>query len=99
MSLLADFNGKLIESVAGAQKDWADFMTRRMREDVAVSQRLIRCQSLADLQDVYCNYLRKAVEQYQEQSQRALQKGQSAAEELADTAEARARESAQHARH
>jgi len=99
MSLLADFNGKLLESVAGAQKDWADFMTRRIREDVAVSQQLIGCQSLADLQDVYCNYLRKAVDQYQEQSQRALQRGQSAAEDLADTAEPRARESAQRARH
>jgi Phasin protein len=99
MSLLADFNGKLLESVAGAQKEWADFVTRRIREDVAVSQQLVGCQSLADLQDVYCNYLRKAVDQYQEQSQRALQKSQSAAEELADAAEPRARENAQRARH
>ena len=52
MSLLADFNGKLLESVAGAQKEWADFVTRRMREEVAVSQQLIGCQSLADVQDV-----------------------------------------------
>jgi len=74
-------------------------MTRRIREDVAVSQRLISCQSIADLQDVYCNYLRKVVEQYQERSQRALQRGQSAGEELADTAESRARESAQRAMH
>jgi Phasin protein len=99
MSLLADLNGKLLESVAGAQKEWADFMTRRIREDVAVSQQLIGCQSLADLQEVYCNYLRKAVDQYQEQSQRALQRGQSAAEELVDTGEPRARESVQRARH
>jgi hypothetical protein len=93
MSLLADFNGKLLESVAGAQKEWADFVTRRIREDVSVSQQLVGCQSLADLQDVYCNYLRKAVDQYQEQ------KSQSAAEELADAAEPRARENAQRARH
>jgi len=99
MSLLADFNGKILESVAGAQKEWADFMTRRIREDVTVSQQLIGCQSFADLQDVYCNYLRKAVDQYQQQSLRALHRGQSAAEELADTAEPRARESAQSARH
>jgi hypothetical protein len=99
MSLLADFNGKLLESVAGAQEDWADSMTRRIQEDVAVSQQLIGCQSLADLQDVYCNYLRKAVDQYQEQSQRALQRSQSTAEDLADTAEPGARESARRARH
>jgi len=49
-------------------------MTRRIREDVAVSQRLISCQSIADLQDVYCNYLRKVVEQYQERSQRAAKR-------------------------
>lgn len=56
--------GKLLESVAGAQKEWADFMTRRIREDVRVSQQLVGCRSLAD-----CNYLRKAMDQYQEQSQ------------------------------
>jgi len=49
-------------------------MTRRIREDVAVSQRLISCQSIADLQDVYCNYLRKVVGQYQERSQRAAKR-------------------------
>jgi hypothetical protein len=48
VSLVADFNGKLLQSVAGAQKEWADFVHRRVKEDVAISQQLISCQSLAE---------------------------------------------------
>jgi hypothetical protein len=99
LSLLADFNGKLLQSVAGAHKEWADFVNRRVKEDVAVSQQLIGCQSLADMHEVYSNYLRRSFEHYQEQSQRVVQRAQSTAEELADATESRSRETGQRARH
>jgi hypothetical protein len=90
VSLLADFNGKLLQSVAGAQKEWADFVNRRVKEDVAVSQQLIGCRSFADMHDVYITYVRRAFDQYQEHSQRAGHRAQSTADEL---------ETAQRARH
>ena len=34
---LADFNGKILQYAAGAQKEWADFVQRRVKEDIAVS--------------------------------------------------------------
>jgi hypothetical protein len=99
VSRLADFNGKLLQSVAGAQKESADFVHRRVKEDVAVSQQLISCQSLADMQEVYSNYLRRAFEHYQEQSRRAVQRAQTSVDEFIEAAESRAKESAQLARH
>ena len=36
LAIFAEMNGTLLESVATAQKDWADFMHRRIKEDVAV---------------------------------------------------------------
>jgi hypothetical protein len=51
MSLLADFNGKLLESVAGAQEDWADSMpavSRRMspsHSSSSVVSRLLICRT------------------------------------------------------
>src|SRR6476469_3343939 len=99
VSLVADFNGKLLQSVAGAQKEWADFVHRRVKEDVAVSQQLISCQSLADMQEAYSNYLRRAFEHYQEQTQRAVQRAQTSVDEFIETTASRAKESTQFARH
>jgi phasin protein len=99
VSLVADFNGKLLQSVAGAQKEWADFVHRRLKEDVAVSQQLISCQSLADMQEVYSNYLQRAFEHYQEQTQRAVQRAQSSAEEFVEATGSRAKEAVEGAPH
>jgi glutamate/tyrosine decarboxylase-like PLP-dependent enzyme len=47
------------------------------------------CRLLPNLYEVYFNYLRKTFEQYQEQSQKTLQRAQSTAEEVADATELR----------
>src|SRR5262245_31030546 len=78
----ASINGKLLEHVASAQKDWAEFVHRRVKEDIAVSQRLMKCQSLADIQEVYSQYLRTAFEQCRDQSEKVVQRGQSMAKDL-----------------
>jgi hypothetical protein len=36
-------NGKLLESVAAAQKGWSEFVPRRVKEGVAASQQLMSC--------------------------------------------------------
>lgn len=86
-AILAQINGTLLESMATAQKDWADFFHRRIKEDVATSRQLMQCHSVADMHQVYSEYLNKAFEHYQEQSSRVFQRGQSIAEHLAETGE------------
>jgi hypothetical protein len=93
-AVLTDINGKLLESAASAQKDWAEFVHRRVKEDVAASQRLMSCKSLDDMQQVYSQYMRTAFEQYREQSERAVQRGRWATDGLARTLELGAREPA-----
>jgi phasin protein len=82
LAVATDINGKLLEHVAGAQKDWADFVHRRFKEDLAASRQLMNCQSFGDIQQIYSQYLRTAAEQCREQSERALQRGQAMAKEL-----------------
>ena len=98
MAILAELNGTLLESVANAQKEWSDFLHRRIREDVAMSRQLMRCHSLADMHQVYSQYFKTALEQYQEHSERVVQRGQSVAQHLAETAEQTTQERAR-ARH
>lgn len=99
VAVTTDINGKLLESAASAQKDWAEFVHRRVKENVAVAQRLLTCQSPADMQEVYSQYVRTAFDQYREQSEKALQTGKSITEGLAQTIESRVGEVAQQTRH
>ena len=81
-AMVTDTNGKLLESMARLQKEWAEFVHRRVKEDIAASQQLMNCQTLADVQQVYSQYFRTAFEQYQMQSERAVQRGKAVTEEL-----------------
>jgi Phasin protein len=98
-AVLTDINGKLLESVASAQKDWAEFVHRRVKEDIAVSQQLASCKSLGDMQQICSQYVRTAFEHYREQSERAVQRGKSTSDGLAQTLELGARDSAGGVRH
>src|SRR5438552_2436984 len=62
LAVATDANGKLLESVASAQKEWVEFVHRRITENIAASQRLLSCKWLADVQEVYSQYLQTAFE-------------------------------------
>jgi Phasin protein len=87
VAMLAEMNGTLLESTAMAQKEWADFFHRRIKEDVAVSRQLMQCHSLAGMHQIYSRYFAKAFEQYQQQANKVVQRGQSMAEHLTEAAE------------
>ena len=85
LAVLADINGKLLESAATAHKDWAEFVHRRVKEDIAASQRLMSCRSLGDMRQVYSEYMRTALEHYRDKSEKGVQRGKSTTEGLAKT--------------
>src|SRR5262245_45347210 len=64
LAVVTDINGKWLENAARVQKDWAEFVHQRVKEDVAVSHRLMNCQSLADMQQIYSQYCQTAFEHY-----------------------------------
>jgi hypothetical protein len=94
MTMLADMAATILEGFATAQKEWADFVQRRIREDVAVSRQLMNCQSLVDMHQTYSQYLQTAFEQYREQSEHVAQRSMKMAHHLAETTEDNAREAA-----
>jgi hypothetical protein len=97
-AILAEMNGSFLESVANAQRDWMDFVHHRIKDDVAVCRQLMRCQSLPEAHQIYAQYLETAFEQYQKQSEKVAQRGESMAQHLTETTEAAAKDLAR-ARH
>ena len=93
ITIFTDLSGTLVEGLATAQRDWADFVQRRIREDVAVTRRLLNCHSLADMHQVYSQYLQTALQHYREQSEKVVRRSESIAQHLAETTEAETKES------
>jgi hypothetical protein len=92
LTMLAEMNGSFLNTLLTAQKDWMDFVHHRIKEDVAVSRKLMRCQSLPEMQQIYSQYCQTAFEQYQEQSEKVVERGETMAQRLAETAEMAAKE-------
>src|SRR5262245_48133164 len=91
-AVVTGMNGKLLESATRVHMDWAEFVHRRVKEDIAVSQRLMNCQSLSDMQQIYSQYFQTAFEQYREQSERAVQRSTSMTDAVVESMAPRARE-------
>ena len=92
LTIFANMSGTVLEALATAQKDWAEFMQRRIREELAVGRQLMNCHSLAEMHQAYANYLQTALKQYQEQSERLAQRGQAVTQHFAATVEGNAKE-------
>jgi hypothetical protein len=92
VAILAEMQSTLLESMATAQKEWSDFMHRRVKEDVAASRQLMSCGSLAEMHHVYSQYLATVFQQYQQQSEKVIQAGRSMAQHLASTSGPTAKE-------
>jgi hypothetical protein len=85
LNAVTGMNGKLMASVESAQNEWAEFVHRRVKEDIAASYLLLKCRSFTDMQEIYSRYLRTAFEQYRDHSERVVQRGKSMTAELAQT--------------
>jgi hypothetical protein len=72
---------------------------RRVKEDIAASHQLMNCQSLADMQEIYSQYLQTVFAQCREHSERLVQRGKSMTEELAQSMEPSAGGATQQVRH
>jgi Phasin protein len=62
---LAEMHGRLYESIATVNREWASFVDRRLKEDLAVSQQLAECSTLQDVYRVYAQFYQNAYSRYQ----------------------------------
>ena len=95
MTVLADMNGTIMHGLLTAQKDWADFMQRRLRKDVGLASQLANAHSLSDMHYIYAQYWQEAFEQYRKQSEKVVQRSESITQHLAEIAKGNAKEFAQ----
>ncbi len=73
LNSLAAFNTAMAENTARLYREWTEFMSHRLREDIALRQRLLACTSGEDMAAVQAAFFKGAMEEYAAESRKMLQ--------------------------
>jgi Phasin protein len=92
LTAMADANNRLFESIAAVNKEWASFVNRRLKEELAVPQQLAQCKTLEDLYRVYAQFFQNAFEQYRSGLEQMTKLSQSLAENALQSLQSRSDE-------
>jgi hypothetical protein len=95
MQAMADLNGKLYEGVVAVNKEWTSFVNRRLKEDMAIPERLAACTSLQDMMRVYTNYVQDAYVHYQSEFEQLAKLNRSIAQDTMTTLQSHMERAAQ----
>jgi DNA topoisomerase VI subunit B len=76
-------NSKLYTTLQAVGKEWTEFVSARLREESQLLQTLLECKELPNMQRAYMEFWRKALSQYEEETQRLMRIAQGAMEEEA----------------
>ncbi len=72
---LAQLNVALLETYGDASAEMARFVAQRIQEDVSAQHALLHCRSFTDLQALQTEFIRKAIDQYQQSAARMVEIG------------------------
>src|SRR3990172_6578224 len=61
------WNGACGNAATAVGREWLDFLNRRMREDLALPERLASCRGFDEAWQVYAAFWQKAVQDYQQE--------------------------------
>jgi len=81
MQAMADLNGKLYDGVVAVNKEWTSFVNRRLKEDMAIPERLATCTTMRDMMHVYTNYVQDAYVHYQSEFEQLAKLNRSIAQD------------------
>ena len=65
LNAMADFNSRIFENASSFNKEWVNFLNRRLEADLAMPRQLAACKSPQDVYDVYNEFYQRAFTHYQ----------------------------------
>jgi hypothetical protein len=105
LTAMAEFNGKVYENFAAMNaamnKEWIDFITHRLKEELALPQQIASCKTAQEMYTVYFEFFQKAVADYQAEFEQLGRLSKTLADDMIQTVQTRiedvAREQRAHA--
>jgi Phasin protein len=80
LAAMVEMNGRLCESITAVNQEWATFVNRCLKEDLAVSQQLAQCRTVQDLYQVYAQFFQNTWAQYRSGLEQATKLSRAVAE-------------------
>jgi hypothetical protein len=98
LAAMAQMNGKVYDGIATMNKNWAAFVNRRLKEDLAVPQQLASCKTVQDMYGVCAEFFQTACADYQSEFEQFAKLGKSLADDTLHTMQSRMQEAAREVR-
>jgi hypothetical protein len=73
LTAMVDVNRTLLQQAMSVNKEWNDFLHRRVKDNVATSQALISANSARDMVEIWSRYVQAAGEDCREQFNSMIQ--------------------------
>lgn len=65
----------MFDGLSRVQREVADFVAARIRQDLETQQAMLRCRTMDDVRDVQARFLKTAMDQYSAEAQRLMRLG------------------------
>jgi len=92
LAAMAQMNGKVYDGIATLNKNWAAFLNRRLKEDLAMPKQLASCKSVQEMYGVYTEFFQNACADYQSRSEQMTKLSKSLADETVQAIQSRVEE-------
>ena len=79
---MLELNNRVYEGIAALNKELASLANRRLKEDLAVPQKLAECKTVAELCQVYAQFFKNAYSRYQSELDQLTRLNKSIAENI-----------------
>ena len=94
LTAIAQVNGKVYDGIAAMNKNWAAFLNRRLKEDLALPQQLAGCKTVQDMYGVCAEFFQTACADYQSEIEQFAKLGKSLADDTLQTMQSHLQEAA-----
>lgn len=90
LAAMAQMNGKFYDGIATMNKNWVEFVNRRLKEDLGMPKQLADCKTMHEMYGVYADFLQNAYADYQSEFEQMTKLGKTLADDTLQAMQARA---------
>ena len=92
LSSMQQWSGAVVPKVTMFSSEWMAFVQRRLHEDFALPQHLVYCKAPGEIVQTYSDFMRRAMDDYQQQFQEIARIGAASTNDLGDLGHSRLEE-------